>query len=155
MLLALFDVWFQRWNYLRHNRMSKDEVRREHKETEGDPHMRAKRRQLQHESSMQHMMDNVRKANVVIAHSTDIAVALYYNKDETKLPVVLAKGEGSIARSIRDIADEQRIPILRDAILARQLQEEAHINQYVPDNLLEPIASAMRWVRDLRVTENN
>ena len=149
-LLALFDVWFQRWNYLRRNRMSKDEVRREHKETEGDPHLRAKRRQVQHESSMQNMLDNVRKANVVIVHLTDIAVALYYNKGETKLPVVLAKGEGPVAHAIRDIAEERRIPILNEAKLARQLMDEAHVNQYVPDNLLEPIAAAMRWVRDPR-----
>lgn len=154
-LLALFDMWFQRWNYQRRNRMSKDEVRREHKETEGDPHIRGKRRQIQHESSMQNMLDSVRRANVVIVHLADIAVALYYDKGETKLPVVLAKGEVSVANAIRDIAEERRIPILQDAKLARQLLDEAHVNQYVPDNLLEPIAAAMRWVRDSRFTEKN
>lgn len=154
-ILALFDVWFQRWNYLRRNRMSKEEVRREHKETEGDPRIRAKRRQIQHESSMQNMLNNVCKANVVIVHLTDIAVALYYNKDETKLPVALAKGEVPVAHAIRDIAEERRIPILHDAKLARQLLDEAHVNQYVPDHLLEPIAAAMRWARDPRFTEKN
>ena len=152
-LLALCDVWFQRWNYMRRNRMSKEEVRREQKETEGDPHIRVKRRQAQHEFSMQNMMDNVRKANVVIVHLTDIAVALYYDKGETKLPVVLAKGEFTVAQAIRDVAQDRRIPILHDAKLARRLLDETHVNQYVPDHLLETIAAAMRWVRDPRVTE--
>lgn len=150
--LAVFDVWFQRWNYTRKNRMTKDEIKREYKESEGDPYVRSKRRQLQRELSMERMLDNVRKANVVIVNPTHIAIALYYDPDETDLPVVIAKGEGFVAQAIREVAEQERIPILHNIQLARQLQSMAPLDQYIPDELVEPVAAVMRWVRDLRYT---
>src|SRR5690606_30949576 len=92
--LAAFDLWFQHWNFRRRNRMSIIEVRREHKEAEGDPHVRSRRRQLHREVSDAAMLEKVRKANVVVVNPTHIAVALYYESGETDLPVVVAKGEG-------------------------------------------------------------
>ena len=150
LVVALFDVWFQRWDFIRKNKMSKEEVRKELKETEGDPHIKSKRRQLQRELSMHQMLENVRKAKVVVINPTHIAVALYYEQDETDLPVVLAKGEGFVAQAIRDIAQEERIPILQDIKLARQLQAKVPIEQYIPEELIEPVAAVMRWVNDLR-----
>ncbi|SDY72988.1 type III secretion protein U [Collimonas sp. OK242] len=149
-VFAIADFSFQRWDFTRKNRMTKDEVKREYKEMEGDPHLRAKRRQLQQELSMQTMLDNVRKANVVVVNPTHIAVALYYNQDETAIPVVLAKGEGFIAEEIRRVAQEEGIPILRDIQLARQLQAKVPVNHYIPDDLIEPVAAVLRWVRDIK-----
>ena len=150
LFLAILDLYFQRWDFIRNNKMTKDEVRREHKEMDGDPHLRHKRKQLHQELTMQDMINNVRKANVVVVNPTHIAVALYYQPNETDIPVVLAKGEGFIAEEIRRVAEEEGIPILRDIQLARQLQAQAPVNQYIPEHLLEPVAAVLRWVNEIK-----
>lgn len=146
-VFAAFDLWYQRFEYRRRLRMSKEEVRREHKEMEGDPHVRGMRKQLQHEMSMEQMLDNVRKASVVVVNPTHIAVALFYEEALTDLPVVVAKGEGEIARVIREAAEEAGVPILRDVQLARRLNEKAPIDQFIPSEFIEPVAAVLRWVR--------
>ena len=148
--IAAFDVWFQNWDYRRRNRMSIDEVRREYKEMEGDPHIRGRRRQLHREVGTANMLQNVRKAKVVVVNPTHVAVALYYEAGETDLPVVVAKGEGDLAAQIRRIAEEEGIPILRNVDLARRLQATAPLDQYIPDDLIEPVAAVLRWVRQIR-----
>lgn len=148
--LAAFDLWFQHWNFRRRNRMSIMEVRREHKESEGDPHIRSRRRGLHREVSEAAMLDSVRKANVVVVNPTHIAVALYYESGETDLPVVVAKGEGEMARSIRRIAEEEGIPIMHNVDLARRLRSGAPLNQYIPEELIEPVAAVLRWARDIQ-----
>ncbi len=148
--LAIADLAYRRWSFRRDNRMTKDEVVREFKEMEGDPHLRAKRKQLQNELGMQQMLENVRKADVVIVNPTHIAVALYYRPDETDIPVVLAKGTGYVAEEIRRVAGEAGVPILRDVQLARQLESQVPVNQYIPEDLIEPVAAVLRWVRDMK-----
>lgn len=148
--IAAFDLWFQNWEFRRNNRMSIEEVRREHKETEGDPHIRNRRRQLHREVGEASMLSNVRKASVVVVNPTHIAVALYYQPGETELPVVVAKGEGELARAIRRIAEEEGIPVVHNVDLARQLRAEAPIDQYIPEQLIEPVAAVLRWARNLQ-----
>jgi type III secretion protein U len=148
--IAAFDLWFQKWEFLRRNRMSVDEVRREHKETEGDPHVRNRRRQLHREANEANMLSGVRKASVVVVNPTHIAVALYYELGETDLPVVVAKGEGELARAIRKVAEEEGIPIVHDVDLARRLRSDAPVDQYIPEELIEPVAAVLRWARDLQ-----
>lgn len=148
--IAAFDLWFQKWEYLRQNRMSIDEVRREHKETEGDPHVRNRRRQLHREANEASMLSGVRKASVVVVNPTHIAVALYYEMGETDLPVVVAKGEGELARAIRKVAEEEGIPIVHNVDLARRLRSDAPVDQYIPEELIEPVAAVLRWARDLQ-----
>lgn len=148
--IAAFDLWFQKWDFLRRNRMSIEEVRREHKETEGDPHIRNRRRQLHREASEIGMLAGVRKASVVVVNPTHIAVALYYETGKTDLPVVVAKGEGELARAIRRIAEDEGIPIVHDIDLARRLRSEAPVDQYIPEELIEPVAAVLRWARDLQ-----
>jgi type III secretion protein U len=145
--MAVFDLWFQNWNYLRQNRMTREDVKREHKEMEGDPHVKSRRRQLHREVNLANMLENVRKASVVVVNPTHIAVALYYAAGETDLPVVVAKGEGFLAQEIRRIAEEERIPILRSVDLARRLQEGAPLDQYIPEEFIEPVAAVLQWVR--------
>ena len=146
--VTAFDVWFQRMDYLKRNKMTKDEVRRESREMEGNPEVRGMRRRMHHEVNMGNMLENVRKANVVVVNPTHIAVALYYEAGVTDLPLVVAKGEGFIAQAIRDIAEEEGIPIMRNIKLARGLNEAVHLNEYIPDEFLEPVAEVLRWVRD-------
>ncbi len=147
--VAAFDLWFQKWEFLRRNRMSIEEVRREHKEVEGDPLMRHRRKQLHREAVEASMLGNVRRANVVVVNPTHIAVALFYEAGETDLPVVVAKGEGDLARAIRKIAEEEGIPIMHDVDLARRLRSDAPVDQYIPEELIEPVAAVLRWARDL------
>lgn len=148
--IAAFDLWFQKWEFLRRNRMSIDEVRREHKETEGDPHVRNRRRQMHREANEANMLAGVRKASVIVVNPTHIAVALYYEMGETDLPVVVAKGEGELARAIRKVAEEEGIPIVHDVDLARRLRSDAPVDQYIPEELIEPVAAVLRWARDLQ-----
>lgn len=148
--IAAFDLWYQKWEFLRQNRMSIDEVRREHKETEGDPHVRNRRRQLHREANEASMLAGVRKASVVVVNPTHIAVALYYEMGETDLPVVVAKGEGELARAIRRVAEEEGIPIVHNVDLARRLRSDAPVDQYIPEELIEPVAAVLRWARDLQ-----
>lgn len=148
--IAAFDLWYQGWSFRRRNRMSIEELRREHKETEGDPHVRGRRRQLHREVADAAMLDRVRRASVVVVNPTHIAVALYYRAGETDLPVVVAKGEGHVAQSIRRVAEQEGIPIMHDVDLARRLRTDAQLNQYIPEELIEPVAAVLRWARDLQ-----
>jgi len=155
--MSVFDIWFQRMDYLKRHKMTKDEVRREAREMEGSPEMRGMRRRLHQEVGMGNMLENVRKANVVVVNPTHIAVALYYEAGVTDLPLVVAKGEGHIAQAIRDIAQEEGIPIMRNVKLARGLNDAVQLNGHIPDEFLEPVAEVLRWVRDFhgRLGERN
>lgn len=148
--LAAFDLWFQNWYFRRRNRMSIVEVRREHKEIEGDPHIRGRRRTLHREVADAAMLESVRTASVVVVNPTHIAVALYYQNGATDLPLVVAKGEGEMAHSIRRIAEEEGIPIMHNVDLARRLRSGAPLNQYIPEELIEPVAAVLRWARDIQ-----
>lgn len=148
-IVAGFDLAFQRFHHTKELMMSKDEVKREYKEMGGDPHIKGKRKQLHQELMTTNMVEQTRKASVVITNPSHIAVALYYNRDETPLPVVMAKAEGAVARRIMQVAEEEGIPIMRNVDLARALYAEAELNQYVPSDLLEPVAEVLRWVQQL------
>lgn len=149
LLITIFDVWFQRWDYRRRNMMTIEEVRREHREMEGDPQIRSRRRQLHQEVTNATMLNNLRRANVVVVNPTHIAVALYYEAGDTDLPIVVAKGEGELAREIRRIAEEEGIPVMQNVDLARRLQATAAVDQYIPDELIEPVAEVLRWARSI------
>ncbi|MCC5811376.1 MAG: type III secretion system export apparatus subunit SctU [Ectothiorhodospiraceae bacterium] len=149
-VVAIFDLWFQRWNFLRQNRMTRTEVKRERKDTEGDPHIRGKRQQLHEEIATETMIENTKNATAVVVNPTHVAVALYYKAGESDLPIVVAKGEGQIAQAIRAVAEREGVPILQDVNLARRLQADSPLNQYIPDEFLEPVAAVLRWARAVR-----
>jgi type III secretion protein U len=86
----------------------------------------------------------------VVVNPTHIAVALHYAPGETDLPVVVAKGEGFVARAIRRVAQEEGIPVMHNIELARALHGQAPLNQYIPDDFIEPVAAVLRWARELR-----
>jgi type III secretion protein U len=129
--------------------MSKDEVKREYKEMEGNPEIKGKRRQFHQELMNQNTTQRVRKASVLVTNPTEIAVALYYDAEETPLPLVLAKGEGDLARRMIAIAKEEGIPIMQNIPLARGLYADAEVDQYIPSSLIEPVAEVLRWLKTL------
>lgn len=148
-IVAAFDFLFQRSQHTKQLMMSKDEVKREYKEMEGDPHIKGKRKQLHQELMAASMIQQTRKASVVITNPTHIAIAVFYDKDETPLPVIMAKAEGALAHRIMEVAAEEGIPIMRNVPLARALFDQGELNQYVPSELLEPVAEVLRWVQEI------
>jgi type III secretion protein U len=148
-VLAIFDFFWERHQFTKQNMMSKDEVKREYKEMEGDPHIKSKRKQLHQEMASQNAMGNVRRAKVLVTNPTHYAVALDYEEGRTPLPVVLAKGEGELAKRMIAVAKEEGIPILQQAPLARALFEEGTENAYIPKDLIGPVAEVLRWLKTL------
>lgn len=149
-VIAALDFLYQKWQYGKEHMMSKDEVKREYKEMEGDPYIKGKRKQLHRELIAQGAMDNVRKAKVLVTNPTHYAVALDYDKDTTPLPIILAKGEGELARRMIAVAQEEGIPIMRNVSLARNLFENGTENAYIPQDLIRPVAEVLRWVQSLK-----
>ncbi len=149
-VIAAADWFFQKWQFNKQNMMSKDEVKREFKESEGDPLIKSKRKQLHQEMIAQNQMANVRKAKVLVTNPTHFAVALDYEKDRTPLPVILAKGQGVLAQRMIRVAEEEGIPIMRNVPLARSLYEQGTEESYMPQDLIGPVAEVLRWVQSLQ-----
>ena len=154
LVIALADFLYQRFAYKKQLMMTKEEVKREYKEAEGDPHIKGARKQLHQELMTSGMVEKTRKASVVVTNPTHIAVALYYNDEETPLPVVLAKGADLLAHRIIAIAREAGVPVMQNIPLARALHARAQIEQYVPSDLLEPIAEVLRIVRQVAQSDS-
>jgi type III secretion protein U len=148
--IALFDLAYQRWDYMRRHRMSKEEVKREYKEREGDPILRGRRKQMHQEINFNDMLNRVRTSSVVIVNPTHVAVALHYDPQKTPIPMVVAKGEGEVAKAIRQAAEEAGVPIYRDVSLARNLLGNTPINDYIPDDLIEAVAQVLLWVQRMQ-----
>ncbi len=148
-IIAALDYLYQRYKYNSEHMMTKEEVKREYKESEGDPNIKSKRKQLHREMLAQNTLDNVRKAKVLVTNPTHYAVALDYEKDRTPLPVVLAKGEGMLAQRMIEVAKQEGIPIMRNVPLARALYRDGTENAYIPQDLIGPVAEVLRWVQSL------
>jgi flagellar biosynthesis protein FlhB len=134
--------------------MTKKEVRDEYKEMEGDPYIKSKRRQIHREIIAQSMANAVRKADVVVANPTHVAVAISYDRGEMDAPRIVAKGADFMAAQMREIATEANVPIMRDIPLARTLYE-LDIEDEIPENLYESVAVVLRWVYELNENKNN
>jgi len=147
-VIAFADLLFQRWQHTRQLKMSKDEVKREFKEMEGDPTIKGKRKQLHQEMVMSESVQRVKKSTVLVTNPTHRSVAIYYKQGETKLPVILAMGEGMLARRMREVAQEEGIPIMENVPLAKDLLAHGQVEQYIPVELIEPVAEVLRWVQE-------
>lgn len=128
--------------------MTKQEVKDEWKESEGDPLFKSARRQMHRDILMQSMMAAVQRADVVVVNPTHIAVALRYDRGEMGAPVVLAKGAELIAAKMREIAQAADVPLMRDVPLARALYE-LEIDSEIPEEMFEAVAVVLRWVYSL------
>ncbi len=129
--------------------MTKDEVKNEYKEMEGDPAIKGKRKQLHQELLSESVVNSVKKASVVVTNPTRIAIALEYREGETPLPIVRAKGENLLAKRIIEIAKQEGIPIMENVPLARALHEQVRIDEYIPSDLIDAVAEVLRWVAKL------
>ena len=149
-VLAALDFFFQKWQFTKQNMMSKEEIKREYKESEGDPLIKGKRKQLHQELLNQNSLQKVRKAKVLIVNPTHYAVALDYDKERTPLPVILAKGQGELALRMMDVARQEGIPIMHNVPLARSLYAEGTEDSYIPKELIGPVAEVLRWAQGLQ-----
>lgn len=148
-LLALMDVPFQLWQYHKKLRMTKEEVKREGKEQEGDPQVKGRIRAMQREMARRRMMSEVPKADVVVTNPTHFSVALRYDASKMAAPVVVAKGRGELALKIREIAREHKVAMLEAPPLARALYTHCELEQAIPATLFTAVAEVMAYVYQL------
>jgi len=149
LLIAAVDVPFQLWRYHSKLRMSLEEVKREMRESEGDPQLKARVRSIQRERARKRMMSEVPKADVVVTNPSHYAVALQY-KPGQRAPRVLAKGRDVIAAKIREVAGQAGVPLLEAPPLARALYRHGEVGSEIPWQLYEAVALVLAWVMQLR-----
>ena len=135
LVLAIPDYFFQKSEFMESLKMSKQEMKEELKETMGDPHMRARLREMQRDIAMKNMIREVPRADVVITNPTHFAVALKYDRDVMEAPTVMAKGVDSIALRIREIARENDVPMIENRPLAQQLYRDVEVGSTIPGEL--------------------
>ncbi len=148
-LLAIVDYLYQRWEYERNLKMSRQEIKDENKSTEGDPIIKARIRRLQREMARKRMMANVPKADVIITNPTHLAIALKYDKGSMIAPTVIAKGAGYVAEKIKEIARENGIPTIENKPVAQVLYKSVEVNGTIPDSLYKAVAEILAYVYSL------
>jgi flagellar biosynthetic protein FlhB len=149
-LVALIDVPFQLWSYYRKLRMSREDLRQEHKESEGDPHIKAAIRRQQQQMARRRMMAEVPKADIVLTNPTHFAVALKYTDNGMRAPRVVAKGTELVAARILEMAKEHKVAILEAPPLARSLYKHTKLGDEIPAGLYTAVAEVLAWVYQLR-----
>lgn len=145
-VLAIFDYMFQRYEYEKSLRMSKQDIKDEYKKSEGDPLIKSKIREKQRRMAMARMMQEVPKADVVITNPTHFAVALQYDTSMMEAPTVIAKGQDYLALKIKDIAREHHIVTMENKPLARALYKQAEIGESIPNDLFQAVAEVLAYV---------
>ena len=149
-LVALIDVPFQLWSYYRKLRMSREDLRQEHKESEGDPHIKAQIRRQQQQIAKRRMMSEVPKADIVLTNPTHFAVALKYLDSDMRAPRVVAKGTDLVAARIRELAKEHNVAILEAPPLTRSLYKHTKVGDEIPSGLYTAVAEVLAWVYQLK-----
>jgi flagellar biosynthesis protein FlhB len=150
LLIAGVDVPYQLWTYAKQLKMTREEVRQEMKESEGSPEIKGRIRQVQQQLARQRMMQDVPKADVIVTNPTHFAVALKYDENRMRAPIVLAKGADVIAARIREIAGEHQVPIFEAPPLARVLYRNVDIGQEIPSNVYVAVAQVLTYVFQLK-----
>lgn len=148
--VAVLDFAYQKYEYEKKLKMTKQEVKDEYKQTEGDPFIKGKIREKQRRMSMNRMIQQVPKADVIVRNPTHFAVALKYDIDKDQAPIVLAKGQDYLARRIIDTAEKHKILITENKPLARSLYETVEVNEYIPAELYQAVAELMAWVYSMK-----
>lgn len=143
---AGFDWFLQRQRFMNRMRMTLQEVKEEYKQSDGDPHIKGKRRQIQMQRSRQRMMQAVPKATVVVMNPTHYAVALKYEAGETPAPLCVAKGVDELALKIRAVAEEHGVPVLEDPPLARALYASVEVDEEIPVEHFEAVAKVISFI---------
>lgn len=145
-LLSFIDFIIQKKDLMKNLKMTKDEVKREYKESEGDPQIKGKRKEIHREILENNSMARVPKATVMVTNPTHYAVALHYIRKEKKLPKVIAKGEGALALSMMKSARGHNIPIYQDVPLARKMYADIEIDDSIPTELIKSVGKVLKWV---------
>ncbi|MFT0851132.1 flagellar biosynthesis protein FlhB [Achromobacter sp. F4_2707] len=151
LLVVLIDAPWQIYSHFKKLRMSRQDVKQEHKESEGDPHVKGRIRQQQRAMARGRMMSEVPHADVVVTNPTHYAVALRYREGGGGAPVVVAKGVGLIAAQIRQVASDNKVPLLSAPPLARALYHHVELEREIPVELYSAVAEVLAWVYRLRV----
>lgn len=150
LFLALFDYVYQRFDFEKNIRMSKQEVKDEWKKTEGDPELRAKRKEKQRSLAMGRMMQEVPQADVVITNPTHFAVALKYERDTMEAPYVVAKGADYLALKLKEIARQNGVAVIENQMLARGLYDQIEVGQTISDEFFKAVAEVLAYVYRLQ-----
>lgn len=149
-VLALFDYIFQKWDFEKNLKMSKQDVKDEFKQSEGDPLIRSRIKRLQIESARKRMMASVPKADVVITNPVHFAVALKYDQTTMIAPKVCAKGRGYIAEKIKDIAGKNNVPIIENKPLAQVLYKIVDVDETIPAELYKAVAEVLAYIYNIK-----
>jgi len=145
-VFAAIDFAFQKYSYTKSLKMSKQEIKDEMKNSEGNPEIKAKIRQIQMKMASQRMMGEIPKADVVVTNPTHYAVAIRYNREEDRAPKVIAKGVDHLAQRIKEIAREHDIMVVENKPLARQLYADVELEQEIPENLYKAVIELLVYV---------
>lgn len=150
MIIAMLDYAYQKYKFKQDMKMTKQEVKDEYKNQEGDPQVKGKQKQRMREASMRRMMQQLPEADVVITNPTHYAVAIKYDPDKYDAPYVIAKGENYLAQRIKDIARDNEIEIVENKPLARMLYANVEIGGLVPPELYQAVAEVLAFVYHLK-----
>lgn len=148
--LGALDYFYQRFQFMKSMRMSKQELKDEYKQQEGDPHIKGKRKQIAREKAQKRMMASVPKADVIITNPTHFAVALMYEQGSMQAPKVVAKGVDAVALKIREVAEKHKIPIMRNPPLARILYDTTEVDDEIPYEHYAAVAKIIGYVYKLK-----
>ena len=148
--IAILDYFYQRYDYHKNMKMTKQEVKEEYKRLEGDPIVKQRQRQAQREAAQRRMMGGVPQADVVVTNPIHIACALKYDPVSMKAPVLLAKGRRLIAQEIKSIAEQHQIPVVENVPLARNIFESTEVNEQIPFELYQAVAEVLAFVYKLK-----
>lgn len=151
-IISILDFAFQKYQYEKNLKMTKQEIKEEYKQMEGDPQIKSRIKQKQREIAMQRMMQDVPDADVVITNPTHFAIAVKYDLNKHRAPYVLAKGQDFMAQKIKKIAGENEVPIVENKPLARLLFKQVEIGDEIPQDLYQAVAEVLAYVYNLKKT---
>ncbi|MHB8170462.1 MAG: flagellar biosynthesis protein FlhB [Thermincolia bacterium] len=150
LVLAVIDFAFQRWEFNRSLRMSKQDIKDEHKQMEGNPQIKGKIKEKQRQMAMRRMMQEVPKADVVITNPTHYAIAIKYDGQSMNAPIVVAKGQDMVAQKIKEKAKEHNVAVVENKPLAQALFKSCDIGEFIPPDLFQTVAEVLAFVYKLK-----
>ncbi|MGU9978149.1 MAG: type III secretion system export apparatus subunit SctU [Candidatus Oxydemutatoraceae bacterium WSBS_2016_MAG_OTU14] len=148
-VVAIADYVFQKVEFIKGLKMSKDEIKREYKEMEGSPEIKGQRKSMFMEIVNSQQRSTVKNSNVIVTNPTHLAIGLYYDPDKIPLPVVILKEQGLSAQNVVNIAQQEGIPIMQNIPLAHSLMSDVQLHGYIPDSLFTPVAEVLRAVQEV------
>lgn len=150
LIIAILDMAYVKWRYLENLKMTKQEVKDEHKDLEGNPEVKGKIKKMQYQAARRRMTKIIPTADVVITNPTHFAVALKYDRSKMAAPMVIAKGADEMALAIKELAKEHKVTLVENRFLARELYEQVAENHEIPESLYAAVAEVLAYVYRLK-----